>query len=401
LQPSYAPTILTPPSNLSLQQVQARLITSASSPQPKTVQATGLHPATAASGTLTFSNPDNTVTLHAGDTISDNNGITFILDQDVTVRVNSSTTGAVHASTPGANGNITVDDFNAYYQVTDHATQKYLATLYIENTSAFTGGEDSYTFVQQDDIDTVTNELTSQLTAAAQATVQNQIKANEQTVGTIVCTPKTASNHRVNEKATDVTVTVSVTCQVEVFDPAAMRSMATDLLKSDTLTHLGTSYVLVGGVRTTAPQFLTGDQQNTASFSVKAEGVWVFQFNETQKQQLARAIAGKKSGGYHGVLTPTIEYSYGQHRDPRFSGECTTRFFAGDHRDGRCCARITSDLNKCSELIVFDLLRDYPIKLNWWLKHTGKACCSKPVLIRVPLPSGCQIAPGVSVCPGR
>jgi hypothetical protein len=193
------------------------------------------------------------------------------------------------AENAGSRGNIPAYDIDHLYNMVNDPSIVY----YLQNTQAFSGGQDAYTFVQQSDIDDATNDLQTQLTNDAQTAVQKQIQGDEQTIGGISCNSKTSANHRANDKAADVTVKVSVTCKAEVYSPQEIQSMAAALLKSDATTQLGGDYLLVDYVLTGTPTLLTTGNDGTASFSVKAEGIWVFQFNDARKQQVAHSITGK------------------------------------------------------------------------------------------------------------
>ena len=150
-----------------------------------------------------------------------------------------------------------------------------------------------YTFVQQSDIDNAATPLVSQLTSDAQAAVQKQLRANEQFASTPECVPKTNSNHKANDRVNDVTVTVSVTCTGQAYEPQAVQSMAATWFKSDTASQLGAHYALAGDVLTSSPVAQPGSDKNRVSFSVNVQGVWVYQFSDTQKQNIAQLIAGK------------------------------------------------------------------------------------------------------------
>jgi serine/threonine protein kinase len=57
-------------------------------------------------------------------------------------------------------------------------------------------------------------------------------------------------------------------------------------------TDPGGGYSLVGQIKTAVTNATVGDQ-NTVALTVSAQGLWVYQFTDAQKQALARLIAGK------------------------------------------------------------------------------------------------------------
>jgi VCBS repeat-containing protein len=161
------------------------------------------------------------------------------------------------------------------------------------NNGAFTGGTDPqpYTIVAQSDIDNAVNSINQ---PDAQQTLQGEIHPNERLVATPSCKSHVQSNHKAGDQATSVTVTVSYTCTGEVYDQDGVLAAAAQWLKDDAARSPGAGYVLIGKVKTTSIQAQIVDaNQGTVSISINAEGIWVFQFNNDQKAQLAHLLAGK------------------------------------------------------------------------------------------------------------
>jgi hypothetical protein len=297
---TYAISAVTGTPDASQHQVQARLLSFTTKAQSQTVKATGQghQYKTGATGKVTIS--PRTGTVPAGNVrVPSNSGVNVIVSVSNPISSGGQTFDA-SAEQGGSGGNIPAYDINATYYLQSDPN----VTFYAQNTSPFTGGQDAsdYTFVQQSDIDDAANPLQTQLTSDAQTAVQNQVRANEQLVSDIQCNPKIASNHQANDRATDVTVTVSVTCQGEVYDLQAAQSMAVDLLQSDAAAQLGDSYTLVGNVVTGVPIIVTTDQGGTVLMNADAQGVWVFQLSDAQKQSLAQAIAGKTQADASALL---------------------------------------------------------------------------------------------------
>jgi zinc-ribbon domain/Baseplate J-like protein len=302
---TYAISAVTGTPDVSQHQVQARLLSFTTKAQSKTVKATGQghQDSTAATGSLTFTNASENTTIAAGQQISGASGVEIAIDNPFDLTVGGTTSVSAHAVNPGSGGNIPAYDINGAYAITQLGAQ--VGTVYIQNTSAFTGGQDAsdYTYVQQSDIDNVANPLVSQLTPAARSAVQQQLRANERFVYYMSdpeCTPNIKTNHQATDKATDVTVTVSVTCQGEVYDLQAFQAMATDLLKSDAASQLA-GYALVGNVVIGVPIIVTIDG-GTVYMNVDVQGVWVSQFGDSQKQSLAKLIAGKTQADASALL---------------------------------------------------------------------------------------------------
>jgi hypothetical protein len=150
--------------------------------------------------------------------------------------------------------------------------------------------------VLQSDIDGAAKPLEDALTPEAQHSVKGQIHPNEQLVNPVQCVPDVTADHNVGDRATNVTVTVKVTCSGEVYDQQAAQMIASDLLKQQAAKTPGSGYVLVGGLVTQVTQIMVTDlQTGTLVLQVKAEGIWVFQFSEAQRQALVKLIAHKSA----------------------------------------------------------------------------------------------------------
>ncbi len=277
----------------SQHQIQARVLSFTTQALAKTVEATGQghQNATVAKGQLTYSAVTGTETIPSGARTTSRSGVTVFQLRSASIAPNTTTTVDAEAVIPGAAGNIPAYGINGRYS---NAANPGIS-FYIQNTHAFTGGQDAYdyTYVQQNNIDAAGGSLVSQLTPAAQTAVQKQVHANEQFAGSPECTPTIKANHNANDRATAVTVTVSVTCKGEVYDAQAAHAMAADLLRRDAASQPGAHYALVGDMVIGTPQVLSTHANGTGILYVSAEGMWVYQFSEAQKQQLAQLITWK------------------------------------------------------------------------------------------------------------
>jgi serine/threonine protein kinase len=268
----------------------------------QTVNATGQHttPATNASGSLTFDNPNSyAFSIPAGSRYQGNSGVTVATAGAVTVPANGSVSVSAYATQAGTNGNIPAYDLNnALYYVPGHNGEVYR----VSNPAAFSGGANgqSYTFVQQSDVNGAENALTGNLTPGAQQNVQAQVSSNEQLIGGISCNPTvTAINPPVGTKANSVTVTVSVNCNAEEYEPLAAQTTASTQASASFQKDLGANYALVGSVQTTVGSASLGSG-GTINIPVTAEGKAVYHFSNLAS--LARSIAGKNEQDAHALL---------------------------------------------------------------------------------------------------
>ncbi|MBA2681849.1 MAG: protein kinase, partial [Ktedonobacteraceae bacterium] len=213
-------------------QVLARWIYD-STQQQRTVNATGKvsNPATSASGTLLFTNASFTgaVTIPAGTTLKGqgkNANVQVVLDE--TVSVPAAPPNSVnpkqrpmqrvraHYATGGAAGNIPAQTFSFVSSACAPINPVCYSAF---NDAPFIGGTDAqnYTFVQQGDIDGASRALQT-LAPDPQQLLQGQLSASEQWIISPSCKPQTASNHAVNDKVANVTVTVTFACSGEAYD---------------------------------------------------------------------------------------------------------------------------------------------------------------------------------------
>ncbi len=209
-------TVNTPPS------VQRKLTSQQT--QSQTVKATGqgTTQGTQATGSILIGNGDlkNRLNLPARTYLTNTQGCTaqglqVSLDSDVNIPAYSgngpwpTTTVLIHVVQPGVAGNI--QDCSS----TDQAFWNPTLTFDAYNLNGgFTGGTDpqTYTVVQQSDIDTAANSLKASTAQSALADLNSQLRPNEHLVGNPQCTYNVTSDHAAGDQATTVAVTVMATC---------------------------------------------------------------------------------------------------------------------------------------------------------------------------------------------
>jgi hypothetical protein len=301
LTKTYTISAVTGTPDASQHQVQARLLSFTTKAQSKTVKATGQghQDAAQAKGKVTISPSAGTIPAEYL-RIPSNSGVKVTIDVTSSISSGSHTFDA-WAENTGSSGNIPAYNIDASYQLVSDPNVNF----YVQNTQAFTGGQDAhdYTYVQQSDIDDATSTMVSQLTPDAQTSLQQQVRTNEELVpSTMQCDPAIKSNHKALDKATDVMLTVTVTCKGEAYDQQATRTMATDLFGSDATSQLGANYVLVGNMVIGTPQVVTTDEKGVVTFDVSADGSWVYHFSDTQIQTFAQLISGKSFADAQALL---------------------------------------------------------------------------------------------------
>ncbi len=270
--------------NPSMREVSARIISSTSPSQSKTVQSTGSIPGTRASGSLTFLNSGSTKTFGSV-ILRGASGVSVTFNGPITVNaLPGFLTVTGFAVNIGSAGNIGALDI---------AGPCCAAGITVKN-GAFSGGQNPQpnSVVQQSDINGAAVALTASLTPGTQAALQKQVHSNEQVVpNTLNCTSAVSANHAAGVHAPNVTVIVTVTCKEEVYDQQAALTMAASLLAKQASTDLGSNYALTGSIVTVVTRVTVVDTKGTLAILVRAQGVWVYQFSDSVLQGFTNHIA--------------------------------------------------------------------------------------------------------------
>jgi hypothetical protein len=294
LKNQYLITGVTGQPDAAQREIQARVLTATPAAQTKTVQATGhgQTPGVQARGTITFTHGASTwESVLSGTTFTLQNGLKITTDETVSLPPTAppnfvSRTARAHVVQAGSIGNLPAGAIN---------NQPCCGSNDIFATSgAFTGGQDpqSFTFVQQSDIDNAANPLKASLAQQAQQQFQRQIRPGEQLVSQPNCSTSVKSDHQASDHANSVTVTVSASCSGEAFDKQGALRLSASLLSQEAGKRLAAGYTLVGQIITTIDG-ATPISKGSISITVTAEGRWAYQFDDAAKKRLAQLIAGK------------------------------------------------------------------------------------------------------------
>ncbi len=294
LHTSVALTAVTGTPDPTKGQVRARLLSEESPAFTRMVPTSG-HGHTraqAAGGTLTFYNAaPYTQTVAAGTVLTGTDGVQLVTDQAALLpAANLPTVGMAtvpaQAVQVGQEGNIAPLDLNGLCCV---------AGVSVKNTDAFTGGQFArdYPVVARQDVDEVITQESSPLTQEAQARLQADVRPGEQLIAPAQCHPGVSTDHPVGSEAAHVTITLTLTCQGEVYDQQAVEQLASAALSTQARTTLGTGYSVQGPITTSITQVATTQAAHgTLSLLVGAQGTWSYQFSSAQISQLTKRIAG-------------------------------------------------------------------------------------------------------------
>jgi VCBS repeat-containing protein len=294
LHASVSITAVTGTPDPSREQVSARLLTDTSRTFIQTVPATGHGHTQAqqAQGTLTFYNAaPYAQTVAAGTVLTGADGVALVTDQVAYLPAGNLpdvgiATVPARAVQVGPQGNIAPLDLNGLCCV---------AGVSVKNTDAFWGGQNArdYPVVARQDVEAVTGPESAALTQQVQASLQGDVRPNEQLASPAQCHPTVSTNHPIGSEATHVTITLTVTCQAEVYDEQAVQQLASAALSEQARTTFGTGYSTQGPIKTSVTQVATTEAAHgTLSLLVSAQGTWSYQFSSNEINQLSRRIAG-------------------------------------------------------------------------------------------------------------
>src|SRR6266487_490911 len=146
--------------------------------------------------------------------------------------------------------------------------------------------------IAHQDVDTVVTRESIPLTQEAQARLQADVRPGEQLIAPAQCHPGVSTDHPVGSEASHVMITLTLTCQGEVYDQQAVEQLASTALSTQAHATLGSGYSVQGPITTSITQVATEATHGTLSLLVSAQGTWSYQFSSTEIARLSRRIAG-------------------------------------------------------------------------------------------------------------
>jgi hypothetical protein len=309
----------------------------------KAVNATGHHheDAASATGTITFSNSASIPQTVAAGTVFKVGDIQVTTDKEADIPAAASATQPgqtkvpAHAVQAGPAGNIAALAINLFPCCGS-------INIQAQNQNAFTGGKNTvdYPFLSQDDVNKVTNDNQGAVKGKAQNDIKAQMKAGEQFLGDLNCgNAASTADKPVGDQGVNVpsaNVTVKVTCDAQVYDTNAVKTIAQNELQQGVNKNpaLGPQYVLAGNIVTGPPQALQiQEDPKITSFSVQARGLWYYKWTDAMKNDLRNKVKGLKLNdaqtivnGYQGVdkaKPPKIEINNGGNTFPSDPNQIT------------------------------------------------------------------------------
>jgi hypothetical protein len=251
----------------------------------------GHQDAKAATGTVTFYNGLFTQQFVASGTVyTGNDGVEIVTTQDATIPPGSPNTGygkvtvTAQALQAGTKGNIQAGD----------VTITINNGLLVRNNQFYNGQDQrDYQTVTRSDVTNTAATVTSSLDRSINGALQGLAKPNEQ-LQILPCNPTVSSTHQPGDEATQVKVTVSLTCSAIAYDTKSLAVKTAALLSTQAGKKVGPGYTLFGTVKVTVLQAtVTHTTPPLVFLSFHASGTWVYGLSATAQEQIKELVAGK------------------------------------------------------------------------------------------------------------
>lgn len=268
----------------------------------RTVATTGIKsiPGTQASGQVLFDNSgQSALSVPKGIVFTSTTGVEIKLIQSVEVPPrNGGHDGTVSALAvavfAGVTGNIAQNALN---------TMCCNAQVTVTNPDPFTGGVDPHVvrIVSQADLDSVKNALNVQLQRQALQQLQRQFATNEVEVAQPISATRVVSDNAPGTQVDVVKVQVSVVATTYVYNIAAARQVAAQLLQKQATMQLDNNYVLKGAPVIANPVIVQQGNNGIIYLSISAHELWIHALSSQQISQWQQSIKG---------ATPTLAKTY-------------------------------------------------------------------------------------------
>lgn len=166
----------------------------------------------------------------------------------------------------------------------------------VSNPAAFSGGSDGGVthLVAQNDLDGVKNELQPGLRHQAMQQLNSQLQPGEVQAGSPTYTVAVTSNKPVGAVADHVTVTISVTATVLVYNTRVASDLASQLLSNEAsqAPALGPGYQLRGTMNISTPTIEQQGSNGQLYLSISASGTWSYTVSPQEEKVWRQAIKG-------------------------------------------------------------------------------------------------------------
>src|SRR5947209_8550934 len=247
-------------------------------------------PGAQARGYLLFVNSgDSPAFVPAGITFTTTLGVPVQTTQAVEVPPqqegqNGTSTASAVAVNAGSIGNIPVNTL----------ARRCCHGLFVSNPDQFSGGVDAHLAhaIAQADIDGVSGQLSSELQQRELKQLLNKMRPGEVMAQQPVYRTTVTSDNPVGSRANQVTVQVTVTTTVFVYNRSAAGNLAIHLLNVQAHQTLGNSYLQQGTPTVGIPRVVQQGKNGLIYLSVPVHEVWTYSFSTQQFKQWKQSIRG-------------------------------------------------------------------------------------------------------------
>ena len=246
---------------------------------------TSLVAGTQARGYLLFMNSgDSPISVAAGITFTTTLGVPVQTTQTVVVPGQGTMTSSAVVLIAGTAGDIPI---NALARRCCHG-------LFVSSPDHFSGGVDAHLVhvVAQSDIDGVRNQLSSGLQQQVLKQMLGKLAQGEVMAQQPVYTTSVSSNNPVGSQANQVTVQVTVSTEVIVYNHTVAGGLATQLLNQQASQTLGSSYQQHGTAMVGVPRVVQRGKNGVIYLSVPVSEVRIYAFSVQQFNQWKQSIRG-------------------------------------------------------------------------------------------------------------
>nr|HET6904288.1 protein kinase [Ktedonobacteraceae bacterium] len=170
-------------------------------------------------------------------------------------------------------------------------------SISVSNPSPFSGGIDArqaHTVIQSD-IDRVSSPLVSSLEQQVAKQITTKMHTGEVMATAPVYQAIVTSNNPVGTVADQVTVQVTVSTTISVYNRTVAGQLAIDLLNGEAAQTLGTNYQLAGTPKVDMPRVVEQGKNGVLYLSVQVHENWLYTFSPQQLEKWKQSIKGATS----------------------------------------------------------------------------------------------------------
>ena len=256
-------------------------------------------------GMVTFYNAaPQAQTIAAGTLLTGKDGTQIVTDADAVIpagqlSTNGQVTVPAQTVNVGPSGNIGAGDLYGACCRED---------VFVQNRTAFTGGQDARTYpmVTAQDIAKAEGMLHPQLIASLKAAFLTDLRASESLVTPFACREDVETSAGIGDEATSLTLMLTDTCTAVAYPTQELATLVTQQLLARANQQVGDRYTLIEPI---TPQILdtvsVPGRPAMQRLIVRGTGTWTYQFSEQQIEQMARSVAGKSTTQATNILLQT------------------------------------------------------------------------------------------------